>query len=106
MSLNYISVQSFDLLSIVVRQQKVQSIDQLDPTKLSNTQNGYWYNPTHATESSLMTVNAESTDLNIENTNIKTAPGVELDEHQRTLVGSVLDVRQALTSYFIGWTCH
>ncbi|MCJ1367669.1 hypothetical protein MMC16_006803 [Acarospora aff. strigata] len=33
-----------------------------------------------------------SSDLNIENTNIKTAPGVELDEHQRTLVGSVLDL--------------
>ena len=31
-------------------------------------------------------------DLNIENTNIKTASGVSLDEHQKTLVGSVLDV--------------
>ncbi|KAL9075859.1 MAG: hypothetical protein Q9161_001252 [Pseudevernia consocians] len=31
-------------------------------------------------------------DLNIENTNIKTASGVSLDEQQRTLVGSVLDV--------------
>ncbi len=31
-------------------------------------------------------------DLNIENTNIKTASGVSLDEQQKTLVGSVLDV--------------
>lgn len=31
-------------------------------------------------------------DANIENTNIKTASGVSLDEHQKTLVGSVLDV--------------
>ncbi|MCJ1300214.1 hypothetical protein MMC08_003009 [Hypocenomyce scalaris] len=31
-------------------------------------------------------------DLNIENTNIKTASGVTLDEHQKTLVGSVLDL--------------
>lgn len=34
----------------------------------------------------------ESNDLNIENTNIKTASGVTLDEGQKTLVGSVLDV--------------
>ena len=33
-------------------------------------------------------------DLNIENTNIKTASGVTLDEQQKTLVGSVLDVRR------------
>ena len=31
-------------------------------------------------------------DLNIENTNIKTASGVSLDDTQKTLVGSVLDV--------------
>ena len=31
-------------------------------------------------------------DLNIENTNIKTASGVSLDDQQKTLVGSVLDV--------------
>lgn len=31
-------------------------------------------------------------DLGIENTNIKTASGVTLDETQKTLVGSVLDV--------------
>ena len=31
-------------------------------------------------------------DLNIENTNIKTAPGVTLDENQKTYVGCVLDV--------------
>lgn len=30
--------------------------------------------------------------LNIENTNIKTAPGVDLDSKQKTIVGSVLDL--------------
>ena len=29
---------------------------------------------------------------NIENTNISTAPGVELSPHQKTVVGSVLDL--------------
>lgn len=33
-----------------------------------------------------------STGINIENTNIKTAAGVNLDDDQKTLVGSVLDV--------------
>ncbi|KAA6414394.1 MAG: hypothetical protein FRX48_01143 [Lasallia pustulata] len=33
-----------------------------------------------------------SGDLGIENTNINTAPGVSLDEHQKTIVGSVLDL--------------
>ncbi|MCJ1314493.1 hypothetical protein MMC25_008175 [Agyrium rufum] len=33
-----------------------------------------------------------TSDLNIENTNIKTATGVTLDDHQKTLVGSVLDL--------------
>ena len=33
-----------------------------------------------------------ASDLNIENTNIKAASGVTLDEQQKTLVGSVLDV--------------
>ncbi|KAI4844776.1 hypothetical protein E4T44_06008 [Aureobasidium sp. EXF-8845] len=33
-----------------------------------------------------------SSGLNIENTNIKTAPGVSLEEQQKTLVGSVLDL--------------
>lgn len=33
-----------------------------------------------------------TSDLNIENTNIKTAAGVELSSQQRTLVGSVLDL--------------
>jgi hypothetical protein len=32
-------------------------------------------------------------DLGIENTNIKTAPGVDLSSEQKVLVGSVLDVR-------------
>lgn len=31
-------------------------------------------------------------DLNIENTNINQAPGVNLDSHQKTIVGSVLDL--------------
>ena len=31
-------------------------------------------------------------DLNIENTNIKTAAGVSLDEQQKTMVGTILDV--------------
>lgn len=34
-----------------------------------------------------------SGDLGIENTNIKTAPGVNLDDTQKTLVGVALDVR-------------
>ncbi|MCJ1470260.1 hypothetical protein MMC07_008905 [Pseudocyphellaria aurata] len=33
-----------------------------------------------------------SAELGIENTNIKTAPGVTLDETQRTIVGSILDL--------------
>ncbi|MCJ1284463.1 hypothetical protein MMC26_003795 [Xylographa opegraphella] len=33
-----------------------------------------------------------SSDVNVENTNIKTAAGVSLDEHQKTIVGSVLDL--------------
>ncbi|GAB7350320.1 hypothetical protein MBLNU459_g0954t1 [Dothideomycetes sp. NU459] len=33
-----------------------------------------------------------SSGLNIENTNIKTAPGVELNSDQKTIVGSVLDL--------------
>lgn len=37
-----------------------------------------------------------TSDLNIENTNIKTASGVSLDDHQKTLVGSVLDVSRTL----------
>ena len=38
-------------------------------------------------------IGSGSGNVNIESTNIKTAPGVSLDEHQKTLVGSVLDVR-------------
>ena len=41
-------------------------------------------------------------DLNIENTNIKTASGVSLDEQQQTLVGSVLDVS---TDYRMLYNC-
>ncbi|KAI4206208.1 MAG: hypothetical protein LQ348_001035 [Seirophora lacunosa] len=39
-----------------------------------------------------LTMLAAGSDLGIENTNIKTASGVTLDEHQQTLVGSVLDL--------------
>ncbi|KAL6717425.1 hypothetical protein ACLMJK_005340 [Lecanora helva] len=35
---------------------------------------------------------ASTSDLNIENTNIKTSTGVSLSDQQRTLVGSVLDL--------------
>ncbi|MCJ1372466.1 hypothetical protein MMC20_003691 [Loxospora ochrophaea] len=41
-----------------------------------------------------------SSDLNIENTNIKTAAGVTLDEQQKTLVGSVLDVSMVARTEF------
>lgn len=34
----------------------------------------------------------ECADLKLENTDIKTAPGVELDSHQKTVVSSVLDL--------------
>lgn len=34
----------------------------------------------------------DSSDLKIENTNINTAPGVDLSDRQKTLVGSVLDL--------------
>ncbi|KAL8694380.1 MAG: hypothetical protein Q9218_000946 [Villophora microphyllina] len=37
-------------------------------------------------------LSATGSDLGIENTNIKTATGVTLDEQQKTLVGSVLDL--------------
>ncbi|KAG7008360.1 hypothetical protein G7Y79_00006g019800 [Physcia stellaris] len=37
-------------------------------------------------------MSSDASDLNIENTNIKTASGVSLDDHQKTLVGSVLDL--------------
>ncbi len=37
--------------------------------------------------------------LGIENTNIKTAPGVELSSEQKVIVGSVLDVSNLLTYY-------
>lgn len=40
-----------------------------------------------------LTSRTGSGNLGIENTNIKTASGVSLDDHQKTLVGSVLDVR-------------
>jgi hypothetical protein len=37
-------------------------------------------------------MSTETGELKIENTNIKTAPGVELSDSQKTLVGSVLDL--------------
>lgn len=40
----------------------------------------------------LLSTPIAGSDLGIENTNIKAASGVTLDEHQKTLVGSVLDV--------------
>lgn len=40
----------------------------------------------------LVLISQAPSDLNIENTNIKTASGVSLDDNQKTLVGSVLDV--------------
>ncbi|KAL8655643.1 MAG: hypothetical protein Q9210_000753 [Variospora velana] len=39
-----------------------------------------------------LTLRVAGSDLGIETTNIKTASGVSLDEHQKTLVGSVLDL--------------
>lgn len=45
-----------------------------------------------AVRRSQLTNDTGVSDLNIENTNIKTASGVSLDEQQTTLVGSVLDV--------------
>ncbi|KAF1351002.1 hypothetical protein BDV97DRAFT_397967 [Delphinella strobiligena] len=36
--------------------------------------------------------NMSSSDLKIENTNIKTAPGVDIDDKQKTIIGSVLDL--------------
>ena len=39
-------------------------------------------------------------DLKIENTNIESAPGVELTEHQRLVVGSVLDVWSSVPTSF------
>lgn len=39
-----------------------------------------------------MASSSDHGELKIENTNIKTATGVELSEQQKTLVGSVLDL--------------
>jgi len=39
-----------------------------------------------------------SSDLNIQSTNINTAPGVTLDEKQQTIVGSILDLFKGLPS--------
>lgn len=39
--------------------------------------------------------NASAASFNIKNTNIHEGSGVKLNEHQRLLVGSVLDVRAA-----------
>ena len=41
---------------------------------------------------SRLTFGEAMSDLNIENTNIKTASGVTIDDTQKTLIGSVLDV--------------
>ncbi len=42
---------------------------------------------------------AGNEDLGIENTNIRTAAGVSLDDTQKTIVGSVLDVRPYLLTH-------
>lgn len=39
-----------------------------------------------------MSSSSDHCELKIENTNVKTAPGVELSESQKTLVGSILDL--------------
>ena len=60
----------------------------------SNTQHVFRY-ATHILtnlEHSHLTNHTGANDLNIENTNIKTASGVSLDEDKKTLVGCVLDV--------------
>lgn len=44
--------------------------------------------------------NASAGSFNIKNTNIREGSGVKLDEHQRLLVGSVLDVRVAASPLF------
>ena len=44
--------------------------------------------------------NLSDSDINIENTNVKTASGVNLDEHQKVLVGSVLDVTLLLAKTY------
>ena len=41
---------------------------------------------------SLLITRAAAEELKIENTNIKTASGVSIDDAQKTLVGCVLDV--------------
>lgn len=55
----------------------------------------YTFNPASFTFSQREPSKMASTDageLKIENTNIKTAPGVDLSESQKTLIGSVLDL--------------
>ena len=44
---------------------------------------------------SIFTLHIGNEDLGIENTHIKTASGVSLDDTQQTLVGSVLDVNDS-----------
>jgi hypothetical protein len=46
----------------------------------------------HMQSQSQQTAGGLSNDLGIENTNIKTAPGIELSSEQKVIVGSVLDV--------------
>lgn len=48
--------------------------------------------PRTATRTMTSQPNPDHGELRIENTNINTAPGVELSSHQKTLVGSVLDL--------------
>lgn len=51
-----------------------------------------WSSTTRIAATRSLNLYVAGSDLGIENTNIKTAPGVTLDEQQKTLVGSVLDV--------------
>lgn len=44
----------------------------------------------------ILTSCTDIADLGIENTDLKTSPGVELDDTQKLLTCSVLDVSQAL----------
>jgi hypothetical protein len=50
--------------------------------------------PFYSVQTSLKyrTMSTSTSDLKIENTNIKTAPGVDLSSQQKTLVGCVLDL--------------
>jgi hypothetical protein len=62
--------------------------------QLFNTFSKCTSRPTYLAKTSFnyRTMSTSSSDLKIENTNIKTASGVELSSQQKTIVGSVLDL--------------